>query len=64
MKYDTVKSLVLLAAAGFIGWKVYQANKLAGEVVESVSDTASGINQARLDLGASIGGGLYNVFNK
>jgi len=64
MKFDTVKSLVLLAAAGFVGWKVYQANKLAGEVVDSVSDTAGDINKARISLGQSIGSGLYNLFNK
>lgn len=63
MKFDTVKSLVLLAGAGFVGWKIYQANKVAVEAVDAVADVAGDVNQARKDLGASIGGGLYQLFN-
>ena len=63
MKFDTVKSLVLLAGAGFIGWKVYQVNKAAGKAVDAVSDTASDVNNARISLGKKIGLGIYRIFN-
>ncbi len=63
MKFDTVKSLVLLAGAGFVGWKIYQANKVVNNAIDSVSDTADEINQVRVSFGRSIGSSIFDLVN-
>ena len=54
--FDNVKSLVLLAAVGFVGWKVYQASNAVENAVDTVDD-------ARISVGQAIGSKLYDIFN-
>lgn len=54
--FDQTKSIVLIAGALFVGWKVYQVNRAANEVIDAVDNS-------RVEAGRSIGRNIYNFLN-